>query len=70
MTLHFHNFSHEYGIAPQSDRSPRCEAEGGRSNHDVRLRAAFWWTAIVVGLLFWGAIAYGVSLLSLKVLAT
>jgi hypothetical protein len=69
MTARFTNFTHDYGIRPQLDRSLR-EAEAARRKHDARVRAAFWWTAIVVGLLFWAAIAYSISLLSLKVFAT
>jgi hypothetical protein len=70
MTAYFTNFTHDYGIRPQLDRSLHRQAEAARRKHDARARAAFWWTAIVVGLLFWAAIAYGISLLSLKVFAT
>jgi phenylalanine-4-hydroxylase len=64
MTAHFANFTHEYGIRPQ------LEAEAVRRKRDAKVRAVFWWTAIVVGLLFWAAITYGISLLSLNVLAS
>jgi hypothetical protein len=68
MTAHSTHFSHECGIAPQL-RAPGGEAAVARK-HDARVRAAFWWTAIVVSLLFWAAIAYGISLLSLDILTT
>ena len=68
MTAHFTDFTDDYGIRPQLHRSLN-RAEAARGKHDARVRTAFWWTAIVVGLLFWAAVAYGVSLLSIKVLA-
>jgi type VI protein secretion system component VasF len=69
MTAHFTNFRHDYGTRPQLDSALHREPEAARRKHDARVRALFWWTTIVVGLLLWAAVAYGVSLLSLSVFA-
>ena len=69
MTVRFNHLSNNYGVAPQSARACHRDLEAVQRKHDALLRTAFWCSAIAVGLLFWGAVAYGVSLLSLKVLA-